>query len=129
MGLSIAEREAIRGKCLLPPNGLPFFGGICDAAPDAWRRRVIEAKLRVPANSLPESQYLLHAGSERVGALDIRSSLQDGPTPGASSCGTLWPIFWSRLSVSKRVRPCRPIWKRFFRMALPWGARVPKRSA
>ena len=89
VGLSIADREAIRGKRLLPPNGLTFFGGIRDAAPDAWGRRVIEAKLRVPANSLPESKYLLHAGTERVGALDIRSSLQDSPTPGASNWHTL----------------------------------------
>jgi serine/threonine-protein kinase HipA len=36
----------------------------------------------VPANSLPESQYLLHAGSDRVGALDVRASIHDGPTPG-----------------------------------------------
>lgn len=89
LGLSIADRDAVRGKRLLPPGALPFFGGIRDAAPDAWGRRVIEAKLRVPANSLPESQYLLHAGSERVGALDIRRSIQDGPTSGASNWHTL----------------------------------------
>lgn len=68
VSLSLADREAVRAKRLLPANRLPFFGGIRDAAPDAWGRRVIEAKLKVPANSLPESQYLLHAGSERVGA-------------------------------------------------------------
>jgi serine/threonine-protein kinase HipA len=43
----------------------------------------------VPANSLPESQYLLHAGSERVGALDIRQRIEDGPTAGASGWHTL----------------------------------------
>lgn len=69
VGVGIADRESIRGKRLLPPNGLTFFGGIRDAAPDAWGRRVIEAKLRVPANSLPESQYLLHAGSAACGSL------------------------------------------------------------
>jgi serine/threonine-protein kinase HipA len=39
----------------------------------------------VPANSLPESQYLLQAGSERVGALDIRTSLHEGPSAGVSN--------------------------------------------
>ena len=48
-----------------------LFGGIRDAAPDARGRRVIEAKRRVPANSLPESVYLLDAGPNRTGALDI----------------------------------------------------------
>ncbi len=84
VSLSIANRGEVTGKRLLPANGLPLFGGIRDAAPDSWGRRVIEAKLKVPANSLPESEYLLHAGSDRVGALDIRSSLSDGPTSGAN---------------------------------------------
>lgn len=105
VGLGIADREAIRGKRLLPPNGLTFFGGIRDAAPDAWGRRVIEAKLRVPANSLPESQYLLHAGSERVGALDIRSSLQDGPTPGASNWHTLAHL----MEAAERIEEGAPV--------------------
>ncbi|MBT9487136.1 MAG: HipA domain-containing protein [Rubrivivax sp.] len=82
VSLGIADREQVLGKRLLPANGLPLFGGIRDAAPDSWGRRVIEAKLKVPANSLPESQYLLHAGSDRVGALDVRASIHDGPTPG-----------------------------------------------
>jgi serine/threonine-protein kinase HipA len=85
VSLGIADRAQVQGKRLLPVNGLPLFGGIRDAAPDSWGRRVIEAKLKVPANSLPESQYLLHAGSDRVGALDVRQTLQDGPTPGNSA--------------------------------------------
>jgi serine/threonine-protein kinase HipA len=43
---------------------------------------VIESRLKVPANSLPESTYLLHAGSQRVGAIDIRSSRDSSATPG-----------------------------------------------
>ena len=66
VALSLKDPSTLKGRALLPALGLPFFGGIRDAAPDAWGRRVIEAKLRVPANSLPESQYLLHAGSDRV---------------------------------------------------------------
>lgn len=79
LSLSLTDKERIRNRDLEPPAGLPLFGAIRDAAPDSWGRRVIEARLKVPANSLPESQYLLHAGSERVGALDIRSSLTDTP--------------------------------------------------
>jgi len=60
-----------------------FAYGSRDAAPDAWGRWVIEAKLKVPANSLPESQYLLHAGSDCVGALDIRGSRHDADCSGA----------------------------------------------
>ncbi len=89
VALSIADKAAVTAKRLLPVAGLPFFGGIRDAAPDAWGRRVIEAKLKVPANSLPESQYLLHAGSDRVGALDIRNHISDAPTAGASAWHSL----------------------------------------
>lgn len=80
VSLAIHGQPPVKGKLLLPANNLVSFGGIRDAAPDSWGRRVIEAKLKVPANSLAESQYLLHAGSERVGALDIRSSILDGAT-------------------------------------------------
>lgn len=82
VSLSLKDKEAIRGKKVFPANGLPFFGGIRDAAPDAWGRRVIEAKKKVPANSLPESTYLLEAGSERVGALDVRKSIKSTPKDG-----------------------------------------------
>ena len=75
VNLPLRDKKVVKGKKLLPENALPFFGGIRDAAPDAWGRRVIEAKLKVPANSLPESVYLLEAGSDRVGALDVRLSL------------------------------------------------------
>lgn len=89
VALGLADKGAVTAKRLLPVAGLAFFGGIRDAAPDAWGRRVIEAKLKVPANSLPESQYLLHAGSDRVGALDIRSHISDAPTAGASAWHSL----------------------------------------
>ena len=84
VSLSLRQPDDVLGKRLLPANRLQMFGGIRDAAPDAWGRRVIESKLKVPANSLPESAYLLHAGSDRVGALDIRSSMHDGPSQGAN---------------------------------------------
>lgn len=77
VSLGLRDRNEMRGKRLVPVNGLKFFGGIRDAAPDAWGRRVIEARHRAPANSLPESTYLIEAGSERVGALDVRMQLAD----------------------------------------------------
>lgn len=83
VSLSLRNLDEVLGKRLFPAKQLSFFGGIRDAAPDAWGRRVIEAKLKVPANSLPESQYLLHAGSERVGALDIRTAINDVPIHGS----------------------------------------------
>ncbi|MDO8958853.1 MAG: HipA domain-containing protein [Rhodocyclaceae bacterium] len=79
VSLAITDREAIRGKELLPVEGLTLFGGIRAAAPDAWGRRVIEARFKAPLNSLPESAYLLEAGNQRVGALDIRPSLEAQP--------------------------------------------------
>lgn len=56
----------------------PGFGAVRDASPDFWGRRVIETRLKVPPNSIPESQYLLAAGSHRFGALDFRAR-QDSP--------------------------------------------------
>jgi serine/threonine-protein kinase HipA len=89
VSLSLRDRLGVRGKALFPPNNLPCFGGIRDAAPDAWGRRVIESRLKVPANSLPESAYLVHAGSQRVGALDIRAARDSSATPGFGSWNDL----------------------------------------
>lgn len=79
VALSLKKKAELRGKMLFPGAGLTQFGGIRDASPDSWGRRVIEAKLKVKANSLPESTYLLHAGSQRIGALDVRGSLETPP--------------------------------------------------
>jgi serine/threonine-protein kinase HipA len=80
VSLSIVNKQNVRGMELLPVEGLALFGGIRDAAPDSWGRRVIEARLKAPLNSLPESAYLLEAGSERIGALDIRESIESHPS-------------------------------------------------
>lgn len=66
----------------VPVNGLPMFGAIRDATPDAWGRRVIESRLEAPPNGLPESAYLDHAGANRVGALDVRAGVDSLPSPG-----------------------------------------------
>lgn len=105
VSLSLRDRAGVLGKRLLPANALTLFGGIRDAAPDAWGRRVIEAKLKVPANSLPESQYLLHAGSDRVGALDIRESLRDGPSRGANVSHSLEHL----MDATERIEEGLPI--------------------
>lgn len=84
VSLAITDKGAIRERELHPIEGLTLFGGIRDAAPDSWGRRVIEARLHAPLNSLPESAYLLNAGSERIGALDIRQSITD-PAPTHAS--------------------------------------------
>jgi serine/threonine-protein kinase HipA len=105
VSLSLRDRAEVLGKRLLPANGLPLFGGIRDATPDAWGRRVIEAKLKVPANSLPESQYLLHAGSDRVGALDIRRSIDDGPSQGTGGSHALEYL----MDAAERIEDGAPI--------------------
>lgn len=87
--LRLGDRKAVRGVALYPMPGLDEFGGIRDAAPDAWGRRVIEAQLRVPANSLDEFTYLLEAGSDRVGALDVRESIESGPGTPAGALTSL----------------------------------------
>ena len=67
-----------------PVNGLELFGAIRDASPDSWGRQVIENRLR-RHGPLPEVDYLDNAGSDRVGALDIRrevgSKVQAHPLP------------------------------------------------
>ncbi len=105
VSLSLSDRAAVREKVLYPANAHTAFGGIRDAAPDAWGRRVIEAKLKVPANSLPESQYLLHAGSDRVGALDIRQSLQAAPRPSPAA----WNSLQYLMEAALRVEAGQPI--------------------
>ena len=89
VSLGLADRELVRGQQLFPVKGLEEFGGIRDAAPDAWGRRVIEARRKVPANSLSEADYLLEAGGDRVGALDVRTGLDSEASPSASDLHSL----------------------------------------
>lgn len=105
VGLSLRDKSAVRAKRLVPPNGLTFFGGIRDATPDAWGRRVIESRHQVPANSLAESTYLLEAGSERVGALDVRESLT---TPASVARGSIHSLAYL-MEASERIEAGLPI--------------------
>ncbi|RJX31586.1 MAG: type II toxin-antitoxin system HipA family toxin [Oxalobacter sp.] len=103
--LPLRDKETLRGRKIFPENALPFFGGIRDAAPDAWGRRVIEAKLKVPANSLPESVYLLEAGSDRVGALDVRPSLTSHEKQGHVPLSSLQNL----LEAAERIEEGLPV--------------------
>ena len=83
VSLGLEDPAAVRDQRLYPTNALPEFGGLRDAAPDAWGRRVIEARRKVPANTLSEADYLLETGSDRVGALDVREDLATQARPSA----------------------------------------------
>lgn len=67
--------------------GMP--SAIRDASPDSWGRRVILHRLR-PASEdtldLDESTYLLHSGSNRLGAIDFQTSTRTY-TPRAETAG------------------------------------------
>lgn len=84
--LSLARARQNPGMRWYPLPGVGEFGGIRDAAPDSWGRRVIEARLNAAPNSLDEFTYLLEAGSDRVGALDVRERLD---TPSGQTAGDL----------------------------------------
>jgi serine/threonine-protein kinase HipA len=75
---AVPGTEALRE----PTNGLEFFGAIRDAMPDMWGRRVIENRLKAPPNSLSETRYMMEAGSNRFGALDVRDGLQSEEDKG-----------------------------------------------
>ncbi|MDQ3157046.1 MAG: HipA domain-containing protein [Actinomycetota bacterium] len=79
-----APELELRGGVIDPtaPAGsrfpLPLAGCLRDAAPDAWGRRVLNMELaRNPDTDLDELTYLLHSGSNRIGALDFQSSPVD----------------------------------------------------
>lgn len=125
VSLSIRDKHAVQGKALFPPNNLRSFGGIRDAAPDAWGRRVVESRLKAPANSLPESTYLLHAGSQRVGALDIRSSRDAKPTLGYGT----WDNLQYLMDAAQRIDEGLPIpahLEEIFVAGSPLGGARPK---
>ncbi|KJK21450.1 phosphatidylinositol kinase [Burkholderiaceae bacterium 16] len=83
--LSLARARENPGTRWYPLPDIGEFGGIRDAAPDAWGRRVIEARLNAAPNSLDEFTYLLEAGSDRVGALDVRERLDAPPRQAAGN--------------------------------------------
>ena len=128
VSLSLRDKEAVRGVALHPVPGLALFGAIRDAAPDAWGRRVIEARRKVPLNSLPESDYLLAAGSNRVGALDVRTGLDVGETTGELGDVRKLDYF---LEAAHRIEEGQPVPARleaFFDAGSALGGARPKAS-
>jgi serine/threonine-protein kinase HipA len=105
VSLRLVNRIKDAGKELRPVNELSLFGSLRDAAPESWGRRVIESKLGAPASGLPESTYLLHAGSERVGALDVRSRGTDPPTIGAAD----WHSLTTLAAASELIERGQPV--------------------
>ncbi|MGD9956034.1 MAG: type II toxin-antitoxin system HipA family toxin [Candidatus Nanopelagicales bacterium] len=54
---------------------VPMPSCLRDAAPDAWGRRVINARLAGhPDRTLDEATYLLGSGSNRIGAIDFQAT-------------------------------------------------------
>lgn len=83
ISLAFRQKKPEAGHIHVPVNELAIFGAIADAAPDYWGRQVIAARLKVASGTLPESTYLLNAGQNRTGALDIRESIDASPDGGS----------------------------------------------
>ncbi len=65
----LLDPRDVRGR-----DPLPLAGALRDAAPDAWGRRVINARLGAGDRDLDERAYLLASGTDRIGALDFQAS-------------------------------------------------------
>jgi len=127
VSLGLKDRLRVRGAELFPVNQLTQFGGIRDAAPDAWGRRVIEAQRRVPADSLREADYLLGAGSDRVGALDVRHALGSPVQAGAAPVKSL-PYLMETAERVEQGLPVPAALTDFFGSAPGAGGARPKAS-
>lgn len=57
-----------------PVGLLTMPGCLRDGSPDAWGRRVVEARTSMAENSLSEIGYMLETGSNRLGANDFQTS-------------------------------------------------------
>lgn len=66
----------------LPNIGMP--GPIRDAAPDAWGRRVLQHSAGNTEHEFSEGYYLLHSGSNRLGAIDFQASPREYVPRGTS---------------------------------------------
>jgi serine/threonine-protein kinase HipA len=72
--VSLYEPELpLRAGPITPERG-EIAGCIADAGPDAWGRRVIERRRMTEPGGFSPLGYLLEAGSDRIGALDVQRS-------------------------------------------------------
>jgi serine/threonine-protein kinase HipA len=67
-----APELPLEDRWIDPPNGLEAAGCLTDAAPDSWGRGILERRLG--GDELSLLTYLTHAGSDRIGALDLQPS-------------------------------------------------------
>lgn len=108
-----------------PVNGLGLFGAIRDAAPDAWGRRVIENRLRRPG-PLADVDYLDHAGSDRAGALDVRTQ-QDSVARGSTLPASIdLPYLFEAVERIEAGEPVPARLEHFFRGGPTMGGMRPK---
>jgi len=61
------------------PQGGDLFGGIEDACPDSWGRHVLDMAAENAGYTLQPYDYMLHAGSERIGALGFSEKKEHVP--------------------------------------------------
>ncbi|MFM0515865.1 MULTISPECIES: type II toxin-antitoxin system HipA family toxin [Caballeronia] len=127
VSLPIAGRHSAVGRRASPASDLPYFGAIRDATPDSWGRRVIESKLGAPLNGLPELQYILNAGSDRVGALDVRSDASSLPLRGKDSWDIL-PNLAEAAGLIERGLPIPQEFANIFVQGAGLGGARPKAS-
>ncbi|MEO0034226.1 MAG: hypothetical protein RLZZ501_249 [Pseudomonadota bacterium] len=107
--IHLPELPLQRGA-LMPPPPLEMAGALRDASPDAWGRRVIINRLtglkgdEAQAVEFDELTYLLHSGSDRIGALDFQAS-PDRHQPREAENATLAEL----LEAAERVDRGEPI--------------------
>lgn len=58
----------------IAPTSGTLAGCIADAGPDAWGRRILEYRHHAADTNLGPLAHLLGAGSDRIGALDVRAT-------------------------------------------------------
>jgi HipA N-terminal domain len=80
--LPLPEAQASQPQTIPSQDGLA--GCLRDAMPDAWGRRVIVNQMTTDArhdaidtDMFDETVYMLHSGSDRIGALDFQASPTD----------------------------------------------------
>lgn len=78
-----------------PIEGMQNFSCLRDASPDAWGRRVINARLlsrEDRESDLSEMDYLMNSASDRIGSLDFQES-KDQYIPRETDLATLDDLF------------------------------------
>ena len=71
--ISLDPRELPLSEEVLSPRLSDIHGVIRDASPDAWGRRVLMYRL---GNVQTELNFLMKAGSDRIGAIDVQPSTE-----------------------------------------------------